>query len=196
MKKNKGILMILMSFMFVASILSISAALSSTTPTEVTFNGVWANGTTLYSNSFAIGNYIFNSKDTYPIRVPSACTTTTVCSVYNYHYESNCMRYNSYNKCIMTLKTRVNDNCKIYKTVTKCVSPKIGCENPVTGVYTNQLSLKAYQYSLDGVNWNVVPYNKLVVSNSTVIFRLNIPAVCSPEYYMNKAITEIFGSTQ
>lgn len=187
MKKNKYILMVLISFILVTSILTISA----TSSTPVIFNGAWSNGSTLYSNVLPTGNYVFNSKDVYPIRAAPLCTTTTTCSVYNYHYETTCKLYNNYNRCIFTLKARIKDDCKTYKTVTKCVSPKIGCTNPATGVYTNQLSLKSFEYSLDGFNWNVVPYNKLVVSNSAVVFRVNIPSVCSPEYYINKSISII-----
>lgn len=156
----------------------------------VLFNGEWKNGTTLYSEVYLSGNYLIEGTNVYPIRpIIKNCTTETYCSKYNYHYETSCIYYNPFNnRCILYSKNKIIDGCNIYKTRTKCTRIKIGCINPETGVYTNQLPLKSFEYSLDGITWGKMQYYKAIVNNSQIQFRLNIPNICSPEYKINKAI--------
>lgn len=166
----------------------ISLSLITASSEYVVFDGNWENGTTLFSKIYDSGNYTLFSKSVYPIRpISRECTTTTICSSYNYHYEKECLKYSG-SRCILTTTHRVIDSCKTYRNITKCISPKVGCVNPETGVYTNQLSLYAYKYSTDGVNWVQVPFNILKLDDTQVQFKLDIPNECSPEYYKDKAI--------
>lgn len=169
--------------------LTLSIGLTAAATEYVEFNGEWNNGTVLYSDVFSVSDYSFVGANVYPIRpVIKTCTTTTECAAYNYHYEISCVKYNG-DRCIFKMVSRVIDDCKKYRTRNICTSPKIGCTNPVTGKYTNQLSLTAFQYSIDGgTTWEIVPYGKTTIADSSLQFKLEIPSVCSPEYYMNKAI--------
>lgn len=170
-------------------VLTISIGLTAASTEYVEFNGEWSNGTVLYSDVFPVGDYSFVGSNVYPIRpVAKNCITKTECAAYNYHYETSCVKYNG-DRCVLKMISRVIDGCKTYRTRNICTSPKIGCMNPITGTYTNQLSLKTYQYSVDGgTSWSIVPYGKTTIEDSSLQFKLEIPSVCSPEYYMNKAI--------
>lgn len=155
---------------------------------NVNFNGNWSPGDTLYSDNLFISDGYFYGKDVYPIR---NCHKETVCKSYEYHYEKVCLKYSdSTGRCIKHQKNKIIDGCKRYGTISVC--EKIGCTacmNP-NGEYTNQLRLENFQYSLDGINWNEVPYknDRIYLENSSIQFRLIIPSECSPEYYFNKAI--------
>jgi len=66
----------------------------------------------------------------------------------------------------------------------------IGCLDPITGVYTNQLSLSNFKMSINNGPWQNVPYgiNQMHISNANIVFKVDIPSVCSPTYDINKAI--------
>jgi hypothetical protein len=199
MKKSNLTFMLLFSFMFLISLLLISASSE-----YVSFNGSWANGTALYSQAYPLGNYTLYSKDIYPnmntVLVQTICKNNTinytepVCILTTIHYtrlikvrHGNNVTYENITSSRITRECHLESKTKIVKSC-NAVRTKIGCTNPITGVYTNQLSLQSYKYSLDGNIWNIVPYNKLVITNSQVKFKLDIPAVCSPEYYINRSI--------
>lgn len=171
----------------------------------VTFNGNFQNGTTLHSNVKHLTNQSFYGKDVYKDR--STIYSNVVCTNETINYmEPVCVSNTTYytrlvrvrhghnityenrtysrtrRECHSESRTKIVESCRTVRT-------KIGCLNP-NGVYTNQLNLMNFEYSFDGSNWFKVPYprNEIFVSDADVQFRVIIPAVCSPVYFINSAI--------
>ena len=158
----------------------------------VTF-GEFNNGTNLYSNSYPPGNYEIYGRDVYPDRatIDKTCTTEITCKKYSYHYETTCVKYYPFNdRCLVYSKKKILDGCIKNKTVTTCKRTQIMCVNP-NGESTNQLSLSNFKMSFDGITWGNVPYSRdeiPLLINSSVIFKVDIPDICSPTYKINEAI--------
>lgn len=170
---------------------------------NVEFNGDWNPGTTLESSWVHVDGFFYGKdvyKDRSSITTERVCTNKTitykepVCDVTTTYitrlvrirhgtvvtYE-NRTRARTKKECHLETKTKIVESCRNVRT-------KIGCMNP-NGIYTNQLSLGNFEYSLDGLTWNQVPYpNDKILINDDVLFRLNIPEECSPVYFYNKAI--------
>lgn len=219
----------LIAIIFLGMLLVSLSFISATTITNVAFNGNFKNGTTLYSGWYHVVSSTLYVRDAYPIK--ENCTSTQVCSKYNYiyektclsyyddsckkydyHYERQCVHYASYDpdKCLSWKKVKIQDGCIKYrddlcrryrttktkgdciafKTKTVCDVLPIGCLDPTTGVYTNQLSLKNFKMSYDGVTWLSIPYgmNQQWVQDANIRFKVDIPNVCNPTYDINKAI--------
>ena len=168
MKKIVFVLTIAFSlFLFIMLISLIKASQQN-----VTFNGSFANGTTLYSSISYFNQTNITAKDAYPIRN---------CTVIN-------LSQGIKKVCNTVNKTRTCVNVSYMNTVTRCSSLKAYCENPYSN-NTNQLSLTNFAYSTDnGTSWYTMPYTKLVFNNISLIFRLNIPSNCYPFYDINQAI--------
>lgn len=146
--------------------------------TVVQFNGVWSEGTTLYSDTYNVDGAIYG-RDAYPLRSgyqPRTCT-----KIYETVTEKKCRWVHRQRVCTLT------ERQKLVRTL--CTKPtlEIGCMNP-DGKYTNQLNLMNFEYSLDGGAWQTVPYEKTEV-NGAVNFRLNIPSDCKPTYNYNEVIS-------
>lgn len=138
---------------------------------NVSFNGNFTNGTILYSNVYNLTNVNITAKDAYPIRNCSVISTNKTIK--------SCSRQNRTIICV---------NKTIYRNITKCSSLKAYCENPYAS-NTNQLSLTNFAYSPDnGASWFTVPYTKFELNNVMLIFRVNIPALCYPNYNINSNI--------
>lgn len=182
---NKLILYIPFLFLMIGGVLALQQS--------VTFNGDWKEGTTLYSQVYPSGDYTIYGRDVYPDRSaiqPQTCTIQEVCSKYSYHYVTNCKKYNVWGKCVIFSRIKINDGCLSY-TQKKTCSPgtKILCKNPSTGIYTNQLSLTSFKYSIDGITWKSIPYSRDGTDVSGELrFKLDIPNICSPKYFYNDAI--------
>jgi len=134
-----------------------------------------------------------------------------ICKKYAYHYEKQCTRNDSSGRCRSYKRVKINDGCianrtdlfRTYKTTKvkgDCIANKtetlcrtnftIGCLDPDTGIYTNQLSLKNFMMSSDNLTWEDIPYgiNQKWINNSNLTFKVHIPSVCSPVYDINNAI--------
>lgn len=156
---------------------------------NVHFNGDWEPGTTLYSNWVTVSNY-FYGKDAYPIRDSTQNQRQKVCTTEYREKRSRVCHYEIINNkkkriCETEITLIPYQKCKYF-----IINPvKIGCLNP-NGVYTNQLSLYNFYYSFDGINWNNIPYpnDKISTINSQVIFKVEIPEICSPAYTINSAV--------
>jgi hypothetical protein len=156
---------------------------------QVTFNGKFNPGVTLYSDWYFI-NQTF-AKDVYPIRGIQFCETQQKCSIYNYHYIKTCIKFNQRGQCSIYKTTKITDNCKTYTNIQVCKNTKSYaaiCYNP-KGLATNQLSLNNFFYSTDGINWNQVKYGYNYYPTIEAQFKVVIPSVCTPTYDINKAIT-------
>lgn len=156
----------------------------------------------------------------YAYTYEKVCTRyySDICKRYGYHYERQCIRYDTMGNCRGYKAVKISDGCvsyrndlcsnykkvKIpgeclaYRTQVLCTggSP-IGCIDPYTGIYTNQLSLRNFKYSLDGITWNRIPYNSWIdpainIEEADVIFKVDIPSVCTPSYDINNSIQIIF----
>lgn len=181
----------IITFLFL-SLLSLSFVSATT---NVQFNGEFKNGTTLYSNWYHIEDSTLYGNDAYKIK--ANCILTQVCAKYNYTYNKVCIHYASYNqtKCLSWKKIKIQGECIKNKTKKVCDILPIGCFNPPTpcfpnGVYTNQLNLINFKMSYDGTNWLSIPYgrNQIWITDSDIIFKVDIPNICHPEYDINKAI--------
>lgn len=198
---------------FLAIVLLSSMVMASST--FITFNGNWQNGDTLYSDSISINNSYLYGNDVYPVRDSSQniriknCTieykqsTKNVCSTiivgYSERTRRTCKSQNNEQICttetyLVQKNKRVCEKQNISKPYEKCsyitINPIIfGCLNP-SGEYTNQLKLENFKYTMDGIVWKDILYfpNKLKIYNENIIFKLDIPLNCSPEYYYNKAV--------
>ena len=184
----------IITILFLSILLSLSFV-SATTKTNVIFNGEFQNGTTLYSDWYHITDSTLYGDDAYKIK--TNCVETQVCAKYNYTYNRVCIHYASYNpnKCLSWKRIKIQGDCIKNKTRTICDILPIGCFNPPTpcfpnGVYTNQLNLRNFQMSYDGTNWQSVPYGRyqIWITDSNLIFKVDIPSVCHPTYDVNKAI--------
>lgn len=175
----------------------------------VPFNGEFKNGTTLFSDSIPVTNSALYGYDVYPIRSFNLICTDTVylspkriCEQNLTGYINITRRTCTYSNYIQDCTVRIIQNpvyktyCHtiyIQKTRTTCrtdTTLPIGCLNP-DGVYTNQLSLSNFRFSNDsGSTWFNVPYgiNQIYIKNQTLIFKVEIPALCSPTYNINKSI--------
>ncbi len=163
---------------------------------NVEFNGNFVNGTTLYSDIYEIDGYVYG-KDVYPIKSSvqsiKICENKTINVSQNVCMNKTIVRTIGGNKMNITIKSCSYK--KVEKTVTICKTIRIPiiCFNNITKVYTNQLSLNNFEYSLDNSTWQQVPYfnynySKIYINSTYVLFKVNIPSVCSPEYYINKSI--------
>jgi hypothetical protein len=154
---------------------------------NVEFNGNFSNGTTLYSDVYSFDGFIYG-KDAY--KLISSIEKKLVCinSTINY-MDRVCVNKTVLKKGVPLIIKSCSFQTKT-KNVTTCknVTIPIGCLDPSTNVYTNQLRLTNFAYSTDNLSWYVVPYNKIPINSSTVYFRVIIPSVCSPKYDMNNAI--------
>lgn len=184
----------------------------------VKFDGEWKENTTLFSKWYSVDKGWIWGKDVYPIRKPWMNKREKVCYAYNKTRYKRVCRENTdgyrivrryvcrrrgldykiecewIEKKIPTKRKWICERIPYQKQYKKCRwitknRVKIGCMNP-NGVYTNQLSLENFKYTLDEVNWFNIPYpqNKLELTNTTIKFRLDIPAECSPKYKYNRAI--------
>ena len=67
----------------------------------------------------------------------------------------------------------------------------IGCRDPYTNEYTNQLSLRNFKMSEDnGATWNSIPWGLSWqwLGERNFSFKVDIPTVCSPDYDINETI--------
>ncbi|MDD5191950.1 MAG: hypothetical protein PHH54_05000 [Candidatus Nanoarchaeia archaeon] len=179
---KREIKLILSLLIFVASIIPIIHAQPYSINVE--FNGNFINGTTLYSDVYIIDGYLYG-KDVYPIRDSSQNQRQKICEIY----------YKNKTKAECTWlpgPKRICTKIPYVKEYQKCkwiiINPvKIACNNTIKG-YKNQLKLENFKYSLDNSTWQEIPYHEISINSTSVYFKLDIPQLCSPEYYMNKAI--------
>lgn len=177
-------------FFLIASICLVSADHQI----NVTFNGEWNNGTTLYSDDIYVKNHSIVGKDVYPFRMPQnrtkVCQTTyttkvkKVCEIL--YFDGKRMR-----QCHTETYQIPKTKCKIVTTPTV-----YACLNP-NGEYTNQFRLENFKVSLDGgTTWQDIPYApnffngyyQLIVVGKFVRFKVNIPEICYPSYKINDSI--------
>jgi hypothetical protein len=158
---------------------------------NVEFNGNFVNGTTLYSDVYFINGSIYG-RDVYPnrstIQKNPVCENETI-SFMNKTCVNKTIGYRIINSTNISIIIKSCSWQKVDKNVTICrnVTTPIICKNPF-GKYTNQLSLNNFKYSTDNSSWNNITYSKIYINESLVYFKVDIPSVCSPEYYINKAI--------
>lgn len=200
------------------AILSIAFTSYASAATErVSFLGNFSNGTTLFSDVYDFSNETVTlyGHDVYPIREAQpprqrVCETTfiekskRVCERqivdYRNRTRKTCYRESGRTVCETTIV-----QVPVYKRVCEIVPyviernrcryvspPPITylCVNP-NGEATNQLRLENFAYSADnGTSWNAIPYisDRLTIENATLLFKLDIPPICSPSYHMNDAI--------
>ena len=202
------ILSVIISSLYIAFLIpSVSAS-----TTNVHFNGVFENGTTLYSNPFNIADGYIYGRDVYKIRSTIA-PPQQICTLSNITYKEpvcilnvtatksrivrvrhgNNVTYVNVTRDIVKKKCHIENKTKEVQTC-RTISQPIGCLNP-SGIFTNQLELSNFGYSTDsGITWNPIPYfvflpDRVHIISSSVLFRVVIPAICYPQYSIDSAIT-------
>lgn len=175
---------IIFLFLLISSLTLISAK-------PVIFNGEFREGNILYSQWYYNVSYIYG-KDVYPIRGVQYCEIQKKCVAYNYHYYNQCLRFNSFGRCISYKKVKILDDCKTFRNYMICrntLSYPAICYNP-SGTISNQLTLAGnFFYTLDEIIWNQVNYGETYLNNSNVKFKVIIPSNCKPKYNINDAIS-------
>ncbi len=193
--KMKRMLLFVFLMLFFTSLVYVSAV------QYVNFNGDFGNGSTLYSNTYFIQNFSIYGKDVYPVKncslqnVTSTRKKSTFVTEYLNRTKTTCRLINHTKNCTSTdyqipRKVRTFILVPYQRTISVCdpIPLPIGCENPG---FTNQLSLGNFAMSFDsGATWQNIPYqpNQTLIINSTLLFKLDIPSVCSPVYDINKSI--------
>ena len=185
----------------VSMLLALSAAVFAVSQ-QVIFNGPWENATTVYSSGYEVINGSMYAKDAYPDRGAVNCTNITeekrtrVCIEFQYDEIQTCYRLqNATVYCTSDIKSRIiTKNVCEYKTINvtkeKCTRTYVQgalCYNS-NGVKTNSLLLSNYNYSTNNVTWITIPYGNTSIFNQTLYFKLDIPAMCKPQYKINEAI--------
>ena len=184
---------------------------------NVNFIGVWGQNTTLFSNPYLIENGSIWGKDVYkiagPVNQTQVCTNKTVSKLVKQCTNTTndvhlinrtrikCSRINdtyvcqnvTYTQPIKTRQLCVNVPMNITTQTCKFVKDKNQtslCFNP-NGSNSNVLELRNFKMSINNGTYQSIPYieQKLKLNASSVQFRLDIPAICAPEYDFNKAIT-------
>lgn len=187
---KREIKLILVFFSFVICMLMIPTIHAQPSSVNVEFNGNFINGTVLYSDVYIIDGYIYG-KDVYPnrssIQKINVCKNRTISTIQKICYNKTIYRIINGNSTSIIIKScsrqKVNQNV----TVCRNITDSIGCMNP-SGKYTNQLALSNFKYSLNNSTWQEIPYHEIGINSSSVYFKLEIPSLCSPKYYINKAI--------
>lgn len=200
------------AFLFVIIFISVLVFVTATEE-NVIFNGDFLSNTTLYSNTSFFSQVNFTGRDVYPIRTSDQniriknCTTQyrndtkrmCVSEIIGYKEKTRrvCRTQNRQTTCttetyLVPIKKRVCETVITLKPYEKCTyitlnQTVIGCQNP-TGNPTNQLKLENFFYTIDEINWGVVPYTKINFTDVNLTFKVDIPLNCSPEYDINKAI--------
>jgi hypothetical protein len=89
--------------------------------------------------------------------------------------------------CEYVYHDEIYEKCKWVRDA----SQQVICQNP-NGTASNVLALENFKMSLDGgANWQYVPYyeNKLIVTGeSMLVFKVDIPSECNPEYFVDRGI--------
>lgn len=181
----KKIILLIVSLFLLNSVLALDE--------YVTFNGNFNNGTTLYSDVYPSGIYSVYGTDVYPVIDNTQNQRQKVCTTYFREKRNRVCHTEIINNrrkriCEIQITQIPYEKCRYYR-----INPvTIGCLNP-NGEYTNQLRLENFKVSLDfGSSWVEVPYsqygNPSFSVNSPLMFKVDIPIVCSPTYEINKAI--------
>lgn len=134
-----------------------------------------------------------------------------ICEKYGYHYERRCQKYNGLGNCTIYKNIRIQDNCTSYRndicrtyktsrvkvncilnrTQTLCsINSSVECLDPISGIFTNQLSLNNFKMNINNGSWVNIPYlsNQIHINNSNIIFKVDIPVNCNPVFDINKSI--------
>jgi len=196
----KRVLVMSIAMLLVASVVWASHN-SQPFTTKVEFEGVFQEGTTLYSDSHHIVDGYFYGLDAYPLdgvecTIEEVEKRVRVCETVNYDAVQTCYLLDSEEQHCITKEQSRERTRRIchYETVIeereRCSRAKRACENPVNGRITNQLNLASFEYSFDGTNWDAVPYpqDKIFATNQDIEFRVNIPTVCKPDYDINNSV--------
>lgn len=199
-----------------ATILGVTSVSASTDLVE--FNGVFQEGTTLYSDTIQINGGDIWGKDAYPDKtglnervkvceIVNKTKKTRVCTTNEAGYVNKtkrvCSRAGYFEPIVCedvvyqqkTKAKRICETVEIQVPKEVCHWERnnpaiIACRNP-NGEYTNQLRLENFGVSFDaGSSWQPVPYygGRLEVGTVDALFRVIVPSECSPTYKIDKAI--------
>ena len=153
---------------------------------EISFNGTFQNGTSLFSDPIFIETGFFYGRDVFPVRERICENVTEIKQSRVCHQTSMITKKFS---CETTEVEVTREKCRNAPAENRT---PIACEDPFTHAVSNVLRLRNFNYSNDsGITWNPVPYikNRIEVQNDTLFFRVNIPNLCSPAYHIEKAIS-------